>query len=580
MHCSGKSLKASTVEKDLLQQRSLTGREVLKRAKARFFYALIKCPLLVEDIPSPIEPVHSTLEQINHMETKLKIIFFPFLLWCITISIAYPILATSLQEATKNTQIANEAFTLFLPAILIASTLLWLFRGRLEILKHADGRFRMACKTLMFFITLICLTFALKFLQSATNELKRIENLPSLPSSSSKYFTSDTLLLNTYRSREFLTRRDIGQSEKNDQTTYILHVAIPTSGNANIWMGKTFFLPLPKTLGDVDLNRRLNQFIKSSKEIFFSQDLSEFKYFEILDNTSERRGYIQAITGQSGPAESDLVIIKGHSETLPRDAAKQLSNYFATFMFGSLFLWILIAFPAIDPKRIEDLKAGRRPNDDFIATVLPYLNIRGLWPATAFLLLTQISIYFYMICIGIDPFFPSASEIAEFGGQSRNLVNAGDEWRLVTSMFVHYGIVHLLGNIIFLAIFGRMLEEIVGPYWLISLFVIFGLTGSIFSHIQYSHGVSAGASGAVFGLAGILLVFVWQRTVASTEKLKFWITLALLAISEALALTSEISSAGHAAHAGGFASGFITGCILANFYPKANKNQTNGMYRS
>lgn len=93
-----------------------------------------------------------------------------------------------------------------------------------------------------------------------------------------------------------------------------------------------------------------------------------------------------------------------------------------------------------------------------------------------------------------------------FGANFRPLVQAGEVWRLATSMFLHIGIIHLVVNMYSLLIIGRQLESFLGKWKFLIVYLGSGILGSLLSVVIHSS-ISAGASGAIFGLLGSLLYF-------------------------------------------------------------------------
>ena len=93
-----------------------------------------------------------------------------------------------------------------------------------------------------------------------------------------------------------------------------------------------------------------------------------------------------------------------------------------------------------------------------------------------------------------------------FGANFRPLVQAGEVWRLATSMFLHIGIVHLVVNMYSLYIIGKQLESFLGRWKFLIVYLGSGILGSLLSVVVHSS-ISAGASGAIFGLLGSLLYF-------------------------------------------------------------------------
>jgi rhomboid protease GluP len=92
------------------------------------------------------------------------------------------------------------------------------------------------------------------------------------------------------------------------------------------------------------------------------------------------------------------------------------------------------------------------------------------------------------------------------GAKVNNLITQGQYFRFVTCMFLHGGIVHLGVNMYSLYAIGPMVEKVYGKVKYIAIYLISGICASIFSYV-FSTSVSIGASGAIFGLLGAVLVF-------------------------------------------------------------------------
>jgi Uncharacterized membrane protein (homolog of Drosophila rhomboid) len=97
-----------------------------------------------------------------------------------------------------------------------------------------------------------------------------------------------------------------------------------------------------------------------------------------------------------------------------------------------------------------------------------------------------------------------------FGAKVNSLIQAGEIWRFLTSTFIHIGIMHLIFNLYALWALGPMTEEIFGHWRFLIIYILSGLGGSIASFF-FSAAISAGASGAIFGLLGALLLFSYKR---------------------------------------------------------------------
>ncbi len=106
--------------------------------------------------------------------------------------------------------------------------------------------------------------------------------------------------------------------------------------------------------------------------------------------------------------------------------------------------------------------------------------------------------------------------------QVNQLVWEGEAWRLFTAMFVHADIIHLLSNVLFLLIYGLRLEELKGSRWVLLTFILSGFAGNVLSLIIMRPDIiSLGASGAVFGLLGALLVLLAKKYPSQAKSMIF-----------------------------------------------------------
>ncbi|HEX5740578.1 MAG TPA: rhomboid family intramembrane serine protease [Pilimelia sp.] len=132
----------------------------------------------------------------------------------------------------------------------------------------------------------------------------------------------------------------------------------------------------------------------------------------------------------------------------------------------------------------------------------------------------------------------------------------GEYYRLVTAMFLHYGIVHLALNMWALWMFGRYLEAALGPLRYLGLYLLSGLGGNVAAYLfSDPYAVTVGASGAVFGLFGAL--FVFQRRLGNDTSS----VLTVLAVN--LAFTFAVPGISWSAHVGGLVVGTLVALVLA-----------------
>ena len=145
-----------------------------------------------------------------------------------------------------------------------------------------------------------------------------------------------------------------------------------------------------------------------------------------------------------------------------------------------------------------------------------------------------------------------------FGANFRGLVQAGEIWRLATSMFLHIGLVHLVVNMYSLLIIGRQLESFLGKWKFLLVYLGSGILGSLLSVVVHSS-ISAGASGAIFGLLGSLLYFGYHYRLYLGTVLK---TQVIPIIILNLLIGFMVPGIDNFAHIGGLVGGYLLTMIL------------------
>jgi len=149
--------------------------------------------------------------------------------------------------------------------------------------------------------------------------------------------------------------------------------------------------------------------------------------------------------------------------------------------------------------------------------------------------------------------------LIEIGAKVNILINRGEIYRLITSTFLHGGIMHILFNMSALNIIGKEVEYIYGSKKYILIYILSALSGSLFSYLFNPNSVSVGASGAIFGLLGAMLVFgLKEKDKIGKQYVKN--ILETLAINVIIGIT--ISNIDNYAHLGGLIMGAISALIL------------------
>lgn len=126
----------------------------------------------------------------------------------------------------------------------------------------------------------------------------------------------------------------------------------------------------------------------------------------------------------------------------------------------------------------------------------------------------------------------------------------GDWWRLITSAFLHASLLHIVFNMLALWWIGGPLEAAIGTRRFLAIYLVSGLAGAAGALLASPQTVTVGASGAIFGLLGAMLVIQWQQTSSIAGP-----ALTLVLIN--LAITFAVPNISWGGHVGGLVGGVL-----------------------
>jgi rhomboid protease GluP len=201
-------------------------------------------------------------------------------------------------------------------------------------------------------------------------------------------------------------------------------------------------------------------------------------------------------------------------------------------------------------------------------------------PGTYLLLAINIAVFAWMTMHGVSWRDPTPDQLLHYGANSTDLVlNHGEWYRLLTATFVHIGVIHIATNMWCLWNLGLLGEPLLGPYGTVAVYVLTGVAGNLlsvgwdvgyalWSRSQIYPSVGAGASGAVFGIAGILIVLLSNKRLPipwselkrlRTSVARFAGINLVIGASTILPMFGNVVRIDNSAHIGGFLCGLALG---------------------
>jgi rhomboid protease GluP len=194
------------------------------------------------------------------------------------------------------------------------------------------------------------------------------------------------------------------------------------------------------------------------------------------------------------------------------------------------------------------------------------------------LVVANVLIFGMMVATGVSPIEPTGQDILKWGADFGPYTLGPQPWRLLASMFLHIGIIHLAFNMWCLWDLGRTAEMIFGKRAFLLTYLASGVCGTYLSLLWNPMRSSAGASGAIFGVAGMLIAaFKFGNLPIDPMRVRAMLrSVTIFAIFNLFfGLAGGINNM---AHLGGLTSGFLIALLLTRFFPPRSESYARSFF--
>lgn len=219
-------------------------------------------------------------------------------------------------------------------------------------------------------------------------------------------------------------------------------------------------------------------------------------------------------------------------------------------------------------KITNDINQKNKAQSDEVASIFkketPYV--------TYALIIINIIIFLLMYLFGNGS--EDNATLIQFGALVSELVAQSEFYRLVTSLFLHVGLIHLSFNMYALYILGPQIENFFGKGKFLIIYFLSGIIGNLLSILFMDNTISAGASGAIFGLLGSIVYFGYHHRVFFGNVLRTQIFPIILLN---LMIGFTISGINQLAHIGGLIGGYLAALAVGLPRKTSKIEQTNGI---
>lgn len=506
---------------------------------------------------------------IRTLKDKIHILFIPFVLTLLLVVCGYTFLNWLLLVKLQVIALRDIISEFAIPMVLAGGAAM-LLRLRLKMLnlRKANGSW-LDFYTFILWLGLAVPTIIAQFyMVKATGQLTALKSITEISEKPSRYYTVSNVY--TDKSTAGVHTGFEVSGRYNEHFDMQIFVAVPVfdlnayakGKEPSAWLGVKYRKQISNRLEAPEKEAAFTAFANECQASFDAEDLNRFEYLDRITPSDDLNGFTEAIRKSKtykGKALPVLVCVNEPYETRNGNTGWWLLGV----TLGVTMLWfVLITIPAIDHEELDRIKQGgedlvaKNERAEFMSMFIP----REDYFVTPIIGNINILIYVVMVCAGFGFINFKATDLLNWGANYGPLTRGGQWWRLLTCTFLHGGVMHLLGNMFGLLVAGTVLEPLLGRTRYTLVYIGTGLLASLASIWWYDATVSVGASGAIFGLYGVLVAFFITKVFPRELFASFGIGIAVfVGINLVMGLAGGIDNA---AHIGGLLSGLLAGVAL------------------
>jgi len=509
------------------------------------------------------------------MKDRLQIVFKPFILILLSLVFGYTFLHWFIFIELELFALKEMVTNFVLPILLSGIAVWFIIRKRLKIFSTEKVR------EIYGFVAWIALSvpsvIAQEYIITATGKLTELNSIEEInDQEATKYYTLKSYYINKLKIGVHHTVDFSGKNNESLNMHIYITMPIYSSISDNLikepfaWLGVEYKETIRNSLSSEEKENRFNKFVSESQMDFNKKEVTQFVYLDRIGNTDDKEAYLESI--KKNPLyKSNQIILVGVNEPFENRNGTKLEWILGSSLIGSIAWLIMILIPAVNKKEIKRIKAGKpdkiaeRERQEFFEFILP----RKHFLVTPILIYLNIGIFLFMVLSGYGFRTINGKDLFDLGANFRPAIMEGQWWRLISNIFLHGGIMHLLANMYGLLFVGIFLESKIGSAKFLMVYFVTGIIASLGSIWWYEATVSVGASGAIFGLYGVFLALLLTKVYPIEFAKSFLLSTSIfIGFSLIMGLAGGIDNA---AHLSGLFSGFIIGLILYPFV----KNNSN-----
>ena len=466
--------------------------------------------------------------------------------------------------------ISEDIWEFWAPMVLAWISMHFCLGTRLKILhfKNGNGNGPFTFQVFAWLSLIPVLLISQSFLTTSTSTLTEIDNINEIEKiSKSRYYKIKDFQVADYFGGSHASISTSGKyNEHLNIRFYFVFPITKLKGEQiedtpNYWYGIEFYKQINNRLAQAEKEKIYDDFYEDCIDDVNNYDFHDLTMFERLPTSEDKELFLEAVSAkiETTPHASTIILQPSHEEFEDLNGDSLKWSFYSFGIGIAAFLFILL-FPGYDKnEHNKQLNGESAKGDDYNEFAVLLLPTKDHFVAPILLNL-NILVFVILMIAGVDIINPSGSDLLDWGGNRRLETINGEWWRLVSSMFLHGGVMHLLLNCFGLFVASLFIEPAIGKSRFLTVYMISGIFGSLASILWYENTVSVGASGAIFGLFGATLGLLLTNAFPEETKSDVFKTIGIyVGINLVLGLTGGVDNA---AHLGGLISGLFTGILI------------------
>lgn len=459
--------------------------------------------------------------------------------------------------------LSDNTWGIFLPMILAVLSMI-LIRKRFSVLKISkpgkDNFFYIFVCALLLCALIICSQFYYKAKISQTQIIQNVSQI-SFDRNINRIKIEKFFIDDSYQNDKFETGTTGKYGNKLKFSYYFItallkdSVQVTQNNLPKVWFASKFTKIIYKNSSDKINNKEYKIFREKCFKDLEKYNYHTSDYFVKMSNSEEKQIYEKIILNTvNNPQSEEIIILSPSNGNINDDGQNVLLWFFKILGAGILLLMIILAFPNYN----DDFERNTDEEDDFKFFLKAFIPTKDFF-LTPILLDINILVFIILSFFGVNPFDVRPEVLVKFGALTSEFFN-GEYWRIISSMFLHGGILHLVNNMIALTVLGFFSENIFGRKRFGLIYFSSGIIAGISSLLWHDGNVIlVGASGAIFGILGAFTAAMILENNYKEHKVFLVIILIYFLINIFMGF---FTNSDNAAHISGFISGFILALIL------------------